>query len=100
MHAHGTSNLREALAAVCYPSDRVAFEFKTKGSAFFSHDTSWSALSPTLFECPGKRYKLKFVLPQNRTQCRLRQHVRCGQILFYLNDRFFGVNDVEIEHGV
>ena len=54
---HRAGDPRETLATVSYSRDRVALEIKTERSAFFSHDTSWSDLSPTRYECRGNRYK-------------------------------------------
>jgi len=57
MHTYRAGDPRETLATVGYSRDRVALEFKTERSAFFSHETSWSDLLPTRYECRGNRYK-------------------------------------------
>ena len=46
------------------------------------------------------KHLVEIVLPQHRTQGRLRQHVGGGKVLLHLDDGAFGIDDVEIEHRI
>jgi len=46
------------------------------------------------------QHLVEFVLAEHGAQGRLRQHVRRREIILHLDDRPFGIDDIEIEDSV